>query len=371
MLHALPRVDSPHSIPEKPHCPYCHGTRLIKKGHRQNKYESVTLRRCQTCRTVFSPPQKHRTFPFPVILDALDRYDRLQSANEVALALSRRYRLPIRERTVRQWIADFRPVLPITRYRTHLKAEETNRREAGLPGPLLLESRLLHGLTYDFKFHRGKMALLLERDPNRRFSSLRDFLDEVPRACPHDLFRENSGKKRRASREGDRFRIDDTAIVARENLAPEMARFVLPSVTRNKDRHAAVQRFMLVHDVATVAVEVPIMLGADDVAHFRNRLGFDCPLDISPEAPLTGHIDLVQIRNGKIYILDYKPGAESEKPITQLMIYALALSRHLCLPLADFLCAWFDDRHYWEFYPLPVVHKRETSRKPSPAFLSP
>lgn len=359
MPRALPRADSSHPIPEKtPRCPYCHGTRLIKKGRRRNKYEEVPLHRCQTCHTVFSPPQKHRTFPFPVILDALDRYDRLHSADEVALALSRRYRLPVRERTVRQWIADFRPVLPITRYRAHLKTSEAKRRDAGIPGSLLLESRLLHGLTYDFKFHRGKMSWLLEKDRNRRFSSLRDFLDRVPRECPHDLFRENSRKKRRASQEGGRFRIDDTTIVARENLAPEMARFVLPSVTRNKDRHAAVQRFMLVHDATTVAVEVPITLTADDVTHFRNRLGFDCPLDIPEETPITGHIDLVQIRNGKIYILDYKPGAESEKPITQLMIYALALSRRLRLPLAEFLCAWFDDRHYWEFYPLPVVHKQ-------------
>jgi hypothetical protein len=26
--------------------------------------------------------------------------------------------------------------------------------------------------------------------------------------------------------------------------------------------------------------------------------------------------------------------------------------------LYDFVCAWFDDRHYFEFYPLHVVHKR-------------
>ena len=39
---------------------------------------------------------------------------------------------------------------------------------------------------------------------------------------------------------------------------------------------------------------------------------------------LTGHIDLVQIRNGQVYILDYKPGASKERPIEQLTWYALA-----------------------------------------------
>jgi hypothetical protein len=30
---------------------------------------------------------------------------------------------------------------------------------------------------------------------------------------------------------------------------------------------------------------------------------------------------------------------------------------------ASFTCAWFDDRHYFEFYPLHVVHKRGTQRR--------
>ncbi len=43
----------------------------------------------------------------------------------------------------------------------------------------------------------------------------------------------------------------------------------------------------------------------------------------------------------------------------QLMIYALALSKHTDLRLFDFKCAWFDDEYYYEFYPLHVVHKRK------------
>jgi hypothetical protein len=56
------------------------------------------------------------------------------------------------------------------------------------------------------------------------------------------------------------------------------------------------------------------------------------------------------------------PGATQEKPSTQLMIYALALSRRTVLRLYDFVCAWFDEHYYFEFYPLHVVHKR--SAKP-------
>ncbi len=64
------------------------------------------------------------------------------------------------------------------------------------------------------------------------------------------------------------------------------------------------------------------------------------------------------MRNGAVHILDYKPNAKREKPIEQLTFYALALSRRTGLRLYDFKCAWFDDKHYFEFFPLHVVFKK-------------
>lgn len=60
-----------------------------------------------------------------------------------------------------------------------------------------------------------------------------------------------------------------------------------------------------------------------------------------------------------IHILDYKPDAKKVKPIEQLTIYALALSRRTGLRLYHFKCAWFDDENYFEFYPLCVIHKKK------------
>jgi hypothetical protein len=37
----------------------------------------------------------------------------------------------------------------------------------------------------------------------------------------------------------------------------------------------------------------------------------------------------LQVRNGAVHILDYKPDARTNKPIAQLAIYALALTRHV------------------------------------------
>ncbi|MEO8628515.1 MAG: PD-(D/E)XK nuclease family protein [Betaproteobacteria bacterium] len=115
---------------------------------------------------------------------------------------------------------------------------------------------------------------------------------------------------------------------------------------------------MLLNDSVTVAVEVPIVLTAADIEHFTNKLGFAIPFALPKGGVITGHIDFVQIRNGVIHILDYKPGAKTDKPVEQVTIYAFAISRMTRLPLYHFKCAWFDGEHYYELYPLTVVHKK-------------
>ena len=90
----------------------------------------------------------------------------------------------------------------------------------------------------------------------------------------------------------------------------------------------------------------------------------NCELKIN-ELPklITGHIDILQIRNGQIHILDYKPNAEKERPIEQLTLYAMALSRLTGLRLFEFKCAWFDEKDYFEFFPLHVLHKPKKGRR--------
>ena len=91
------------------------------------------------------------------------------------------------------------------------------------------------------------------------------------------------------------------------------------------------------------------------------------------KTPITGHIDILQIRNGLLHILDYKPEAEKQQPIEQLTLYAMALSRKLNLELYHFKCPtcearsetrspchWFDQNSYHEFFPLHAVYKKIT-----------
>lgn len=171
------------------------------------------------------------------------------------------------------------------------------------------------------------------------------------RDCPHPLFRETD----RASSNKAKLDLSETEILQKQNCATRIAGLVLSTVNDNYKRHGELQRFMLLNDSVKDAVEVPIYFLPENLWHMQEHLGFQIPLTIT-EA-ITGHIDFLQIRNGTVHILDYKPDAPTNKPMQQLTIYALALSRLTGLRLYDFKCAWFNQDGYFEFYPLHIVHK--------------
>jgi ATP-dependent exoDNAse (exonuclease V) beta subunit len=116
-----------------------------------------------------------------------------------------------------------------------------------------------------------------------------------------------------------------------------LAKLGLVLAKHRRGRHEAVQRFMLANDSATIAVEVPVYLFPKEAP------------DLKLADVLTGHIDVLQVRFGKVWILDYKPEAKKEtRAKYQLYLYARALSARTRIPLSKFGLAYFDDRDYFE-----------------------
>jgi transposase-like protein len=339
-------------------CPYCSSKEVIKKGQRRKKYERVQLYFCHRCGRKFTPLiSKNRSYPLRVILDSLSLYNRFHSLRETAQTVSGTFGLAVNPQTISKWLVAFQENLPALKLRSALMAGYDGNRA-------FIESRLLHGQVYDFKCHQAKLAHLLgQPSADQSFVRLQEFLEKVPKDCPHELFRKLARSKTRSSQCRDLFNIDQVDIASRpRSSAIKNARFLLQAVGNNKLRHERLQEFMLSNDSATVAVEVPVVLRKKDFAFFKRQLNFDLPLDWKIPPAITGHIDFLQIRQGLIYILDFKPGAKKEKPVEQLTLYALALARLTGIRLYHFKCAWFDDSHYYEFYPLHVVHKLQPKR---------
>jgi hypothetical protein len=187
-----------------------------------------------------------------------------------------------------------------------------------------------------------------------RFTGVAEFLEMIPTVCPHDLFRREDDPKARASQANPEIADVLRFIVnAERNAATDTAALIVPAVGNNKLRHEILQNFMLINDSVTVAIEVPIWLSESDFAalekvhrvELMSRHG-------ATERVMTGHIDFLQVRNGAVHILYYKPDARTNKPIARLAIYALALTRLVPgLKLFDIKCAWFNEEEYCEFLP--------------------
>jgi len=82
------------------------------------------------------------------------------------------------------------------------------------------------------------------------------------------------------------------------------------------------------------------------------RFKIDDPSDVMEDAATTT----------VVHILDYKPDARTNKPIAQLTVYALALSRLTGIRLFDIKCAWFNENEYCEFFPRTLLSRERPRR---------
>lgn len=336
-------------------CPYCNGTEVVKKGVRKKKLEEIQVYFCKHCDKKFTPViTKGKTYPLRIILEAVTLYNRLYSLEETGKIIEDKYGFKMAGQTITSWLNHYNEYLPVERMRDFFYSKYKRK-------DLIEEVHMMHGQIYDYKYHRAKMAAVLEDEfRHYKLRPLAEFFELAAHECPHQIFRES---QKRASEIKDIFNLDEVKIRNKSNRANMVTRFVMQAVANNKLRHEVLQEFMLVNDSVTVAVEVPVLLDQDDIIHFQNELAWKVPLILKEGEVITGHIDIIQVRNGLVHLLDYKPSAKKVKPIEQMTLYALAMSRLTGLRLFNFKCAWFDEDDYFEFFPLHVVMKKKKSNK--------
>jgi transposase-like protein len=364
-------------------CPYCSTGSFVKRGTRKKKHERVQLYLCRNTecgRTFTSEESKGRRYPIKLVIEGMSYYNLGFTLKQTCKILKQKFKTAPDEQSLAKWIEQYKSLCRYERMRPYA---------VKLYKPLdVIECvTLVHKQLYNFRYHRAKIRFMLEEYKNRDFRPLKDFLDSVASETPHQCFLEGE----RMSEIRSKFGKADMIVKSKKNYANYLTDFALKGARSNKLRHDTVQRFMIANDSVTVATEVPVVIRREDIEHMERQLGFEIVGEEgitfrrrsareekkksasgsgkefqqtamsarghSLPKLLTGHIDLVQIRNGAIHILDYKPNAAKEKPIEQLTWYALALSRLTGLRVFCFKCAWFDEKDYFEFFPLHVVKK--------------
>jgi transposase-like protein len=355
----------PHTAKQPEACPHCGSRSLTRRGTRKKKLEIVQLWRCASCKRTFTPAPgalRNKTYPLRMILSALTDYDTGLTLEETAVRLKKKTHRNVSPSTITSWLEQYKGHCSYRR----LRAKGLSRFPAN---QTIRTIKLYHRQIYSFAYHRPKLDFLRtgalddKRKDDKRFAPLAEFLEHVPTDCPHELFSGEGGSKARASQTGNFANTTHAIVNIRENAATETAALIIPAVGNNKLRHETLQRFMLANDSVTLAVEIPIWLREPDIAAIEARWGISLAPKVREEEErvVTGHIDFIQVRNGAVHLLDYKPDATTNKPFAQLTIYALALSHLTGIPLFDFKCAWFNEQQYCEFFPRTILARHAPS----------
>jgi len=169
--------------------------------------------------------------------------------------------------------------------------------------------------------------------------------------CPDEYF--NSGPRGSSLKFNLPLSLEET----RTHEVSELTKHGLETnCERYKSNHSKVQMFMLENDQKTFAIEVPIWLKCSEINCFKRLFNSD--------EPLTGHIDLLRLEDGKIWVWDYKPNAHKEKfASTQTYFYALMLSKRTRIPLEKFRCGYFDNNFAYTFKPEEKILKGKELKK--------
>jgi transposase-like protein len=307
-------VNNQHPIIPAPlACPFCGQDKTVRCGVRKTRTCSKQLYQCKGCLRRFSNENPSGCRPPPhVIRRTLSLVCQDYTYDEAVCFIAARHRIRISKSAVSKWVTDFNP--------PYLAIRKMN---AGHK-PIIRAHLFTHrGLNYNYQVHQPKLAFC-KRD------GLTRYLKGVPEHIDAALFEEGSRcSELKLARNPGLYHAKNTPL----NRLTEDARRL--AVT-NRDRHAAVEDYFIACDRNTIAVEIPVVCNIPEVG------------------AIAGHIDILQMNRGGIYILDYKPNAAKESPakvVTQLTLYAAALVQSAGLTWDEIRCAYFDEEDYYSFNP--------------------
>ncbi len=308
-------------------CPQCKGKNIIKKGKRKTKYRLKQIYYCKKCKTCFvEKGLQNKTYPAKTVINAISYYNLGYTLEETSRLVNRRFKIKTSKSTIQRWLTEFSEMCSLGKIRTEIFTDFKK-------GKVVFKNSFRHqGLEYVFKYHRGKLERYAHSYPG-----LIEYIRGFEKGCPDKMF--ESGKR------CSQIKLDvNIRKSSRRTQACSLAEFALYGVNDNRKRHDMVEDFMLINDTATVAVELPVW--------FWNK-----KMDLN----ISGHIDILQIRQNRIFVLDFKPNAykeNKEKVASQLYLYARALSYRTGINLNRFRCAWFDEIDYYEFSPSDYKFKK-------------
>jgi transposase-like protein len=311
-------------------CKFCRSTTVVKKGKRKLKgstqSQSLPTKQmylCKSCGKVFTPDTTAgKKTPPNIILTAVTKYCQNLTLKETQKLIEKQYKTKPALSAIHKWVEEFNP--------RYLQIKSKLARKY----PVIIKSfRFYHsGQIYNYKYHVPKLKEFTTTSSKRELIS---YLENLPKFIDNEKFNNSN----RCSQ--TRLDTSKMSLTQKQNtFLNQITRKALIFAKTNKRRHQVIEDYLLCTDRDTIAVEVPVYF-------YDKKLG-----------AISGHIDILQSKNSKIYILDYKPNITSngqksiiQQTMTQLTLYAIALSFRANVSLKDIRCAFFNQNDYYEFKP--------------------
>lgn len=216
---------------------------------------------------------KGKKFPLKIVLETISYYNLGFTFEQSCKLVESKLGASPDPQTASAWYEEYKPLCRYERLRPYAvkycDAKDT-----------VEVVTMAHRQLYRFRYHRAKTYLMLEEFRNRSLKPLKEYLDSVSTETPHQYFEEGA----RMSEIKSKFDKADMIVKSKNNFANHLI-----------EHMENVLKFKISEDglVELKGKKRPTMM---------------------PKL-LTGHIDFVQIRNGCVHLLDYKPGAAKEQPI--------------------------------------------------------
>lgn len=299
-------------------CTYCGNKDVIKAGLRNTRQGPIQKYYCKTCKRYFSDKtQPYTQYPFHIMMHALQLYNQGYPLAQVKTLVGKKYRYSPPVRTMYSWIA---------RYKQDLSFLPLRKKYSLQPDDLTTTHRLFHQQIYPFTYHHLKLNIASKKLPQ-----LRRYINWVERNLPTKMFL--SGP--RASQAKTEYQVKTKKKI---HPATTLTNYALTIKKKQQSAHESVEEFFLLNDATTVCIELPVFLNPKESSMF------------TIDAPLTGHVDLIQIKENNLYIMDYKPNLRHpEKYSDQLLAYKEAIHHRTRIPKDDIIPAAFNHHSYYEY----------------------
>jgi len=298
-------------------CEKCLTEGFIKAGLRKTKRGPVQRFRCRSCSSYFVEKNVYGHYPPIVVLHSMELYNLGHSFTSIRKTISRIHSFDPSERTISNWTKKFDGTLSFIRLRKKFDLD---------PDTAIVSKVFNHQQIIPFSYHDLKLNI-----SSKKLPGLKRYVNWVMRSLPDRMFLEGP----RAST----TKIDRSLIPrAIDDRSTEMCSLAFVRMSNRSSAHSSVEEFFLRNDDVTVCTELPVFLNPSEVP------------DLQLQVPLTGHIDLVQVRFDKVWVLDYKPNLNRpEEFSSQLYLYREALHRRTAITKENMILGAFNEHSFFVY----------------------